>query len=76
MLRPVSCTVTCTKTPGGRSGGGKIGTVPLLRIARLLGAKQVLHKPFLYPELVATVRTVLDGRQLTSDTRGTADSRR
>lgn len=41
------------------SGGGRVTSVDYLQIAKQVGAKQVLAKPFLYEELQAAVNEVL-----------------
>ena len=50
-------------TPGVKiiamSGGGRVTSVDYLQIAKQVGAKQVLAKPFLYEELQAAINEVL-----------------
>ena len=49
--------------PGARiiamSGGGRIGTMNYLKVARALGAQEVLEKPFLHHEILEAIRRVL-----------------
>jgi DNA-binding response OmpR family regulator len=42
------------------SGGGQIGNLTFLEVARHLGAQRVLQKPFKLPEMLAAVREVLE----------------
>ncbi len=44
----------------GMSGGGKIGGIDYLSMARDLGASYVLYKPFTREELITTIEQALD----------------
>ncbi|MDP2173335.1 MAG: response regulator [Candidatus Cloacimonadaceae bacterium] len=43
------------------SGGGKFGPDSYLPLAKKLGAKAALHKPFMRDELLSTISRVLEG---------------
>ncbi len=46
------------------SGGGFKGTVDVLHVAKMLGARRTLAKPFTREELIEAVEQVVNGSQL------------
>lgn len=46
------------------SGGGKFGPDSYLPLAKALGANACLQKPFMRDELLSTLKTVLEGKNI------------